>query len=115
MKENASVGIVVSGGRMTASVTGEIDHHSARDIRREIDEGFEASGATALALDLSGVRFMDSSGLGLILGRYSKVVAGGGSFCVLDPSDSVRRVLDIAGAGRIVDVRESAKDGKKAR
>ena len=109
MKENTRVEITYDAAKMTARICGEIDHHSAREIRREIDDNFEASGAEALALDMSRVRFMDSSGLGLILGRFSRVQASGGSFAVVDPSESVRRVLDIAGVGRIVDIRESAK------
>ena len=56
------------------------------------------------------MKFMDSSGLGLILGRYAKAEARGASFCVADPSSSVRRVLDAAGAGRIVEIRETAKE-----
>ena len=92
-------------GRMVAFVSGEIDHHSARDIRRAIDDEYLSSGATVLALDMSRVRFMDSSGLGLILGRFTKVSALGGKFCVLDPSESVKKVLDIAGAGRLIDIK----------
>ena len=106
MKENASVTIRIDGAVMTARIEGEIDHHSAKSVRVEIDEAFAQSGAARLALDMSRVRFMDSSGLGLILGRYAKVEALGAAFCVVDPSASVRRVLDVAGAGRIVEIRE---------
>ena len=109
MKENANVALILDAGKMTARISGEIDHHSARDLRRAIDDGFAEAGANSLALDMSGVRFMDSSGLGLILGRFSKVSAAGGSFCVLDPSESVKRVLDIAGAGRLIEIRTSQK------
>ena len=106
MKENASVTVRVNGAVMTAQIDGEIDHHGARKVREQIDECFAQSGAGRLVLDMSQVRFMDSSGLGLILGRYAKAQALGATFCVVEPSDSVRRVLDIAGAGRIVDIRE---------
>ena len=109
MKENTNVTTTVEKGRMTARISGEIDHHSARDVRKKIDDSFADSGALSLALDMSGVRFMDSSGLGLILGRFSKVSAAGGAFCVLDPSESVRRVLDVAGAARLIEIRSSPK------
>ena len=108
MKENASVTVKVDGAVMTAMIDGEIDHHSARSVRVGIDERFAESGATRLVLDMSRVRFMDSSGLGLILGRYAKAQALGASFCVVDPSDSVRRVLDVAGVGRIVEIRDKS-------
>lgn len=107
MKENASVTMKTDGKTMTAFIDGEIDHHSARGVRTRIDEGFASSGAERLVLDMSRVKFMDSSGLGLILGRFAKAQAIGASFCVCDPSASVRRVLDIAGAGRIVDIRDA--------
>ena len=106
MKENASVKTKFDGAVMTALIDGEIDHHSARSVRAQIDDSLALSGASRLVLDMSRVRFMDSSGLGLILGRYAKAQALGASFCVVDPSASVRKVLDVAGAGRIVEIRE---------
>lgn len=106
MKENASVKTKLDGAVLTALIDGEIDHHSARAVRAQIDDGLALSGASRLVLDMSRVRFMDSSGLGLILGRYAKAQALGASFCVVDPSASVRKVLDVAGAGRIVEIRE---------
>ena len=105
MKQNASAAIRIDGAVMTACIEGEIDHHSARSVRADVDEALAQSGATRLVLDMSRVKFMDSSGLGLILGRYAKAQALGASFCVFDPSASVRRVLDVAGAGRIVEIR----------
>lgn len=106
MKENASVKTRLDGAVLTALIDGEIDHHSARAVRAQIDDSLALSGASRLVLDMSRVRFMDSSGLGLILGRYAKAQALGASFCVVDPSASVRKVLDVAGAGRIVEIRE---------
>ena len=109
MKDNANVTISLFSGKMTAKISGEIDHHTACALRRQIDDSFARSDAASLTLEMSDVHFMDSSGLGLILGRYSKVSAAGGAFCVLDPSKEVRRVLDIAGAARLIDVRTSKK------
>lgn len=92
-------------GRMIASIYGDIDHHSAREMRLRIDSEFAEGGADTLILDLSGVKFMDSSGLGLILGRFSKATAAGASFGVVNPSESVKRVLDIAGAERLISIK----------
>ena len=57
------------GGKLIAYLGGEIDHHTARDIRHEIDNRLKEEGASELVLDFSSVSFMDSSGIGLILGR----------------------------------------------
>ena len=58
------VNIRTEDGRMCASISGDIDHHSAREMRLRIDTAFAVSDARELILDMSGVKFMDSSGLG---------------------------------------------------
>ena len=55
------------------------------------------------------MKFMDSSGLGLILGRFTKASAQGASFGVINPSESVKRVLDIAGAQRLISIKTEDK------
>lgn len=99
-----NVSIVTESGKMRVSICGDIDHHSARSMRQRIDTEFANCAPNELLLDMSGVGFMDSSGLGLILGRFSKASASGARFGVVNPSQSVLRVLDIAGAQRIISV-----------
>ena len=99
------VNIRTEDGRMCASISGDIDHHSAREMRLRIDTAFAVSDARELILDMSGVKFMDSSGLGLILGRFTKASAQGASFGVINPSESVKRALDIAGAQRLISIK----------
>jgi len=65
-------------GIMTAFIKGEIDHHTAPEIRESIDDAFTTVENTELlVLDFSDVTFMDSSGVGLVMGRY-RLVAGKG-------------------------------------
>ena len=111
MNKGECVTVKKENGRMTAAIFGDIDHHSAREMRLRIDSEFAEGGVTSLCLDLSGVKFMDSSGLGLILGRFSKANAAGAAFQVVNPSESVKRVLDIAGAERLISIKieESVK------
>lgn len=59
-----------SSGGLTVWLTGELDHHSARMMREQIDAAVERTRPSVLRLDFSGVGFMDSSGIGLIMGRY---------------------------------------------
>lgn len=57
------------GDALVVSLAGEIDHHAARGLRGEIDTQLFASRPRELVLDFSGVRFMDSSGVALVIGR----------------------------------------------
>ena len=64
--------------KLTAYISGEIDHHSAKSIRKEIDINVEKLKPTDLYLDFSKVDFMDSSGIGLVMGRYKLQSERGG-------------------------------------
>ena len=55
---------------VTIWLSGELDHHAARSLREQIDGAVDRTGAKQLRLDFEGVTFMDSSGIGLVMGRY---------------------------------------------
>ncbi len=90
---------------LTAILTGEIDHHSARPMRAEIDDKIEAYQPTALVLDFSGVTFMDSSGIGLIMGRHRLMEAVGGEVIIQNPPLHIQRVMRLSGMERIAHIR----------
>lgn len=96
MDKLAKVCFVPASGILAAYLSGEIDHHSAQGLRREIDAQVDARMPELLTLDFSGVTFMDSSGVGLILGRDRHVVSLGGRLTVQNPPPAVRRMLDLA-------------------
>lgn len=91
-------------GVLTAIISGEVDHHGAKEVRYTIDAELGRIRPDKLCLDLSLVSFMDSSGLGLILGRYNKASELGIAFSVKDPSPSAARIIAAAGAGRIIKI-----------
>ena len=93
-----------SGGLIVARVLGEIDHHSAADIRKGIDCEIYEHRPQKLILDMSAVDFMDSSGLGLILGRYAKMKEIGGELVVINPRENVLKIIKLAGAERIIKI-----------
>ena len=93
-----------SDGTLKITLSGEIDHHTARSIREEIDRQIYLCRARTVLLDLKRVGFMDSSGLGLVLGRYAHVKEAGGALKVLDPSKGAERVLRMAGAEKIIPI-----------
>ena len=104
--ENGSVKLTLSGETLRAHVSGEIDHHSAKSIREAIDSSLSSSTPEALVMDVSGVTFMDSSGLGLVLGRYTKATEAGIAFSVTGASERITKMFDMAGLDRIIDYKE---------
>ena len=98
---------ISSGKSLTIFLEGDIDHHSARRIRARIDTKVYIQRPDEVVLDLSKVCFMDSSGLGLILGRYAKAMELGIAFKVANPTPEIRRILDLAGTERLMKI-ESA-------
>lgn len=94
----------------TLSVTlpAEIDHHSAKPIREEADTWIARMKPKTVVLDFSGVRFMDSSGIGLILGRYNKLAPTGGRLIVECADERTMKLLRLAGVQKLVEVRAAA-------
>lgn len=92
-------------GAAVAALKGEIDHHNAKELRAELDRFIVSAQPRQLAIDLSGITFMDSSGIGLIMGRSKLMKECGGSLEVRDPQPYIKRVLKLAGLERIVKIR----------
>ena len=88
-------------GRLTAHLIGELDHHAAAPIRQEIDAAVLSCRCTRLILDLSRLTFMDSSGIGLIMGRYRMMCACGGTLRVENAPPRVQQMMELAGLNRL--------------
>lgn len=99
------------GVELKIYIDGEIDHHSARPLRRKIDEMLYYYRPKAVALDLSEVMFMDSSGLGLILGRFTLARELGGELRVINPNESVMKILELAGTSRLIKIERRQRKG----
>lgn len=95
---------------LTAVLSGEIDHHSAGALRAEIDTAVYARTPKTLILDFSGVSFMDSSGIGLIMGRYKILRPLGGEIILQDPAPHISRILRLAGMERLARIRSTRKE-----
>ncbi|MEL7609983.1 MAG: anti-sigma factor antagonist [Bacillota bacterium] len=87
---------------LIVALSGELDHHSAEIIRAQIDALLIDPGIRELILDMKNVTFMDSSGLGVILGRYRKMAERGGNVGIRNASASVDRVLRMSGLYSLV-------------
>jgi stage II sporulation protein AA (anti-sigma F factor antagonist) len=100
-KENAFCRTQYKNGILKASIKGEIDHHSAVKTRERIDEDILCHRPKEIILDLSSVSFMDSSGLGLILGRAALGQEIGANVRVRNASERIKKILSMAGVCRI--------------
>ena len=98
---------------LTVELGGEIDHHSAVAVRGEIDSEIKNLAPRKTVLDLSGIEFMDSSGLGLIMGRYALMQKRGGDFFVRNPNERVLQIFRLAGLERMVKIETEKEDVKK--
>lgn len=97
MNNTPAVKIEVRDDMVIARLSGEIDHHSAAEIRRQIDERAEVLHPSVLKLDFADVPFMDSSGIGLILGRIRLVKLWGGRVAISNISENVAKMARLAG------------------
>ena len=93
-------------GVLTASLSGELDHCLAAAVRERIDEKVYEKRPAALVLDISGVSFMDSSGLGLIMGRYTVCRACGCAFSLCGADERAVKILSLAGLDKVITVCE---------
>lgn len=101
MKECA---VKKEGASLFAKITCEIDHHTAKVIRESIDRELLDKSIKDLTLDFSAVSFMDSSGIGLILGRAAKAEQIGAKVNVIGLCTSLRRLICMSGMERIANI-----------
>lgn len=92
-------------------VTGEIDHHSAESIRRVTEKEIRRTSAINIAFDFGSVTFMDSSGIGMIIGRYKTASSLGGTVIVFDANEQVMRLMDMSGLSRLVIISDTMQKG----
>ena len=85
-------------------LSGEIDHHSASLIRASIDDAIIHKHPSLLILDFSAVTFMDSSGIGVIIGRYKKISNEGGKVSVVNVNDRVKKIFNLSGMNKIINI-----------
>ena len=85
--------------------SGDIDHHGARNALKEVEMAIDAALPRLLILDFSGVTFMDSSGIALILRSQQRMQLLEGSVVLRNIPAQARRVLDAAGIGRLVSIK----------
>lgn len=98
-----AVEIQIRDADVRAFLSGEIDHHSAVEIREKIDESVIQSGAEQLILDFARVTFMDSSGIGLVMGRFRLMQESGGRVMLQNLPAPIKKVMKLAGLDKLAE------------
>jgi stage II sporulation protein AA (anti-sigma F factor antagonist) len=102
------------GDILIVGLHGELDHHHATEVRESLDRSLEDPSIRHLILNLEHLHFMDSSGIGVFMGRYKTIHKRGGQVCITNTNSQLARILEMSGLYRILKVYatvEQAIDG----
>ncbi|ADC51014.1 MULTISPECIES: anti-sigma F factor antagonist [Alkalihalophilus] len=95
------------GSVLLVRLEGELDHHTAEKLRKQVEGHLTDASVKHIVLNLEQLSFMDSSGLGVILGRYKQVKANGGEMVVCAISPAVKRLFEMSGLFKIIRLEEN--------
>ena len=103
-----NVTVESSGSVVIAYLIGEIDHHTAAAVRENIDTAIKQKKPTHLIIDFRNVSFMDSSGIGLVMGRYRLIqsINSTASLEIKNVTPQAKKIMELAGLGRIAIIKE---------
>ena len=90
------------GDRLIVRLAGELDHYCAQSIRRDLDKLISDPAVRLLILDFTTLQFMDSSGIGVILGRYRQMRDRGGQVGVIHMNPHIQRIFRMSGMDRVI-------------
>ena len=91
---------------LTIYLPGDLDHHNSEEIKREADRLIERGHVRYVIFDFSETEFCDSSGIGVIMGRYKKICMFGGEVWAAHANERIRKILKMSGATKIMQIYE---------
>ena len=94
----------ITGTTLTIHLPAELDHHSSEGIRGEADRIIRSRNIRRVLFDFEKTVFMDSSGIGIIIGRYRKISSFGGKVYAIHADDRIQRILIASGMTSIIEV-----------
>lgn len=105
----------IHGTDLTIHVPAELDHYNAEPLKRGADRLLQSRNIRRIIFDFSGTQFMDSSGIGVIIGRYKNIKFMGGSVMAIHVSDRIRKILTLAGLYKVLEMEDGfpEKTGKQ--
>ena len=98
------------GANLIVGLAGELDHHCADYVKRKVDAEIFKSTTKNIIFDFSKVNFMDSSGIGVIMGRFKNVQKLNGKLAVVNPTPQIRRIFELTGFQRIIPIYDSIEN-----
>ena len=90
---------------LLVEITEEIDHHLTDKIRRSVDNEITRYMPRKTVFDFSRVNFMDSAGIGMVIGRYKMMKMIGGDLEIQNANESVIKILEMSGINRLIPIR----------
>ena len=93
-------------------ISEEIDDHSVQKIRRRADYEIERYMPKRVIFDFNSVTFMDSAGIGMIIGRYKMAANFGGTLEIVNVKPSIKRILEMSGIFKLVEIKENIVNEK---
>lgn len=96
--------IIKRKDRLIVKIDGELDHHSSKSIRENVDIEIKGGAVKTLVFDFSDLSFMDSSGIGIIMGRFQLMSLYGGRVIIEKPPEYVKKIIYMSGLRDIVDI-----------
>ena len=94
------------GARLVVKVPAEVDHCFADEVREEVDRKLQMEDIKILEFDFADTEFMDSSGIGLLMGRYKLMRALGGMVRIIHAGERIRKLLVLSGIHKIIPIEE---------
>ena len=88
----------------------ELDHHITNEVRDGIDNILNTRPIKNIIFDFKNIRFMDSSGIGVIIGRYKKISNDGGKVSVINVNPRVKKIFDLSGMNKIVSIYDTHEE-----
>jgi len=95
---------------LTFKLTEEVDQHTVEKIRRKMDNEIERYIPRKVIFDFSNISFMDSAGIGMVLGRYKMAKMLDGDLEIINTNKSVKKIFDMSGVSRIINIIEEGKN-----
>ena len=103
----------ITGTTLTIHLPGEIDHHVSEKIRLEADRIIQQKNIRRVLFDFSDTVFMDSSGIGMIIGRYKTMRFMGGTVTAINVGERMHRILMLSGIYKVIDIYEGMPQQSK--
>lgn len=95
-------------------INGEIDHHISNILRERIEFEMQKTNSDNIIFEFKDVKFMDSSGIGMVIGRYKNIISIGGRVAISSTNETIEKIFKASGLYKIIEKYENLEDALKA-